>query len=212
MKTATKEKSQPRHLAAMTERAARIQGLILDQFEDRIQEAGAALDNGFDLVARFNRMTLTFDLKRKEKLETSFLPARAALRDAGVSLHLMTLGYLPASMTLLRQSAESLCLAYLVKREPTLLLMGRPVALGAASRALHRRHDLGNEQATCDRLFTLIDRLEKAVTGDHKPVALGAQFDRSVIPGYYAHVENIKLLANQISEFLKEVLLVEAHK
>lgn len=210
MKTHPPVKSQSRTLGGILERAPRVQKQVVDHFDDRVEDAAAALDAAMDTAARFPRMLLSLDKARRERIETAYLPARAAIRDAQVALQLMTLGYQPSSMAMLRQAAEELCLAHLVKHEPSLLLIGRRIALGAASRALHRRHDLGRDQEMCDRLFTLIERLDKALTEDKRPAAFGPQYDTRSLPGIYAQVENIRLVGTQTGAFLKELLLVEA--
>lgn len=203
------DKLPPKHYHAITDRAERVQRQVIAQLDDRLAEACAVLDRGADTLGRFGRLTESLRGEHRERVETALATARAALRDAGVALQLLTLGHLGASMTLLRQSAESLCLAYLVKHEPSILLLGRRIEAGAASRALHRRHDLGPDQAIADRLFARIDRLKEAQAADGS-VALGAHFDRGRIPEYYLQLENIRRTGEQIAFFLKELLLVEA--
>lgn len=212
MKTLEKTvKLPPKHYHAITDRAVKIQRQVLLQLDDRLIGVCAAVDKGADLAARFNKLAESLDPMRRDRLETSLGAARAALRDAGVSLQLLTLGHLNASMALLRESAESLCLAYLVKHEPTLLLLGRRLEAGAASRALHRRHDLGGDQEIADRLFSLIDRLKAAMATDRR-IFLGSHFDRDRIPDYYLQLENIRRVSDQVVAFLKELLLVETAK
>jgi hypothetical protein len=209
MKTHPPVRSQSRSLAAILERAPRLQKQVVDHFYDRIEDAAAVLDAATDTAGRFPRTLLALEKSRRERIETAYLPARAAIRDAQVALHLLTLGYLPSSMAMLRQAAEELCLAHLVKHEPSVLLIGRRIALGAASRALHRRHDLGRDQEVCDRLSALIDRLDSALTEDRRPVFFGPQYDTRSLPGIYAQVENIRQVGVQIGTFLKDLLLVE---
>jgi len=189
---------------AITDGAGRIQTQFVSQLDERLIDVCAVLDAGADLLSRF-------DPDHRLRVEAPLDAARAALRDAGVSLQLLTLGHLNASMSMLRQSAESLCLAYLVKHEPSLFLLGRRIEIGAASRALHRRHDLGADQAIADRLFTLIDRLKESMAGDRR-AALGAAIDRSRMPEYYLQLENIRRVGEQITACLRELLLVEAAK
>jgi hypothetical protein len=207
----TTEITTPKHYQAITLRAEHIQRQVVSQLDDRLLEVCAALDNGSDLIGRFNKLTETVSQERRMRLETGLETVRCALRDAGVSLQLLTFGHLNASMSLLRQSAESLCLAYLVKHEPTLLLLGRRIEVGAASRALHRHHDLGPDQIIADRLYMLIDRLKESMAADRRG-ALGAHFDRSRMPEYYLQLENIKRICDQIVSCLKELLLVETVK
>lgn len=204
-------KPTSKHYHAITDRSEKLQKQFIEILDDRLLEACSVLDAGADLVGRFNKLMESSAPERRLRVETALDTARASLRDAGVSLQLLTLGHLNASMALLRQSAESLCLAYLVKHEPTLFLLGRRIEVGTASRALHRRHDLGPDQAIADRLYTLIDRLKESMAGDRR-AALGAQIDRSRMPEYYLQLENIRRVSDQIVACLKELLLVETAK
>jgi len=201
----------PKHFHSITDRSGRIQRQVISQLADRLIDVCAAIDKGADLAARFNKVAGSLESVRRDRLETSLSAARGALRDAGVSLHLLTLGHLNASLSMLRESAESLCLAYLVKHEPTVELLGRRIELGAASRALHRHHDLGPDQEIADRLFALIDRLKASLSAERR-VFLGSNFDRNRIPEYYLQLENIKRVSDQVVALLKELLLVETAK
>jgi len=212
MKTLVKPAAHlPKHYHDITDRSLKIQTQVLRQLDDRLIEACAMIDKGADLAARFNKLADTLEPMRRERLETSLSTARAALRDAGVSLQLLSLGQLNASTAMLRESAESLCLAYLVKHEPALLLLGRKLESGAASRALHRHHDLGADQEIADSLWTLIDRLKASLAADRR-IFLGSHFDRNRVPEFYLQLENIKRVSEQVVAFLKELLLVETVK
>src|SRR2546430_480379 len=123
----------PKHYRDITDRSGKIQKQVIHTMDDRLLDVCAVIDKGADLAGRFGKVSESLEPMRRERVETSLDTARAALRDAGTSLHLLTLGQLHASMAMLRESAESLCLAYLVKHEPALLLLGRKIQAGAAS-------------------------------------------------------------------------------
>ena len=210
MKT-TEKTLAPKHYHAITDRSEKIQKQVLHELDPRLIEVCAVVDKAADLAARFGSLSESLEPARRERLEASLYTARASLRDAGVAVHLLTLGHLSASISMLRESAESLCLAYLVKHEPTAAVLGRKLDPGVASRALHRNHHLGPDQEIADRLYALIDRLKDALVAERR-VFLGSHFDRNRMPEYYLQLENIKRVSEQLVDFLKELLLVETAK